>query len=56
MISVYILYSKSIEKYYVGQTSNLQNRILQHNSGESKYTSKGMPWEIVKSVSVESRA
>src|SRR5690606_21983710 len=28
---LYIIYSKNIDKYYVGETENPQNRLKQHN-------------------------
>ena len=45
----YILFSNSLRKYYVGSTSNLKNRLRDHNSGRSKYTSKGKPWDLIYS-------
>jgi putative endonuclease len=48
MYKVYILYSKKINRYYVGSTSDLQDRINRHNQGRSTYTKKGMPWELIK--------
>ncbi|MFD1616076.1 GIY-YIG nuclease family protein [Gelatiniphilus marinus] len=30
---VYILYSKLLDKFYVGEASNLEERIEQHNYG-----------------------
>ncbi len=45
---VYIMYSISLGKYYVGQTQDINNRILQHNSGKGKYTSKGIPWRLIQ--------
>ena len=44
---VYILWSESLEKYYVGSTNDLEDRVYRHNSGQGKFTSKGMPWELV---------
>ena len=43
---VYILYSASIDKYYVGRTENFENRLLYHNSGVRNkiWTKRGMPW------------
>ena len=43
---VYILYSESADKYYVGHTSNPQKRLSEHNSYEnkSKFTAKYQPW------------
>ncbi|MBN3519274.1 GIY-YIG nuclease family protein, partial [Algoriphagus lutimaris] len=29
---VYILYSGSKDRYYIGQTENLEERLFQHNS------------------------
>ena len=43
---VYILYSVSVDRYYVGQTSNLDDRLQRHNQGRSKYTKSGIPWVL----------
>ena len=43
---VYILYSKTRDKYYVGQTDNLEERLASHNSGKSPYTSSAKDWEL----------
>ncbi|MBS3807775.1 MAG: GIY-YIG nuclease family protein [Bacteroidales bacterium] len=45
----YILYSNSQKKYYIGSTSNLKNRLRDHNSGRSRYTSRGKPWDLIYS-------
>ena len=47
---VYMLYSFKIDRFYIGQTSNLENRITEHNSGESPYTSTGLPWTLLWST------
>ncbi len=47
MFFVYVLYSPSLNKRYVGSTSNLDKRISEHNSGKSKFTKSGMPWSPV---------
>ena len=44
---VYILYSTSIDKYYVGYTNDIVRRLLEHNRIKGKYTDKGIPWELV---------
>ncbi|WP_423148914.1 GIY-YIG nuclease family protein [Rubrolithibacter danxiaensis] len=43
---VYILYSSSANKYYIGQTENLSERIEQHNNGffSNSSTKYGIPW------------
>jgi predicted GIY-YIG superfamily endonuclease len=44
---VYILKSiNSIEKYYVGITENLNERLKEHNSNKCTHTKKYAPWEI----------
>jgi putative endonuclease len=53
---VYILRSKLTGKFYTGQTNDLADRILRHNSGSESYTSSGVPWELVWSEMVESRS
>ncbi len=43
----YILKSKLNNKHYFGHTSDLDKRLLDHNSGLSTYTKKFMPWELI---------
>jgi putative endonuclease len=43
---LYILYSASLDKYYIENTNNLERRIYEHNLGREKFTRKGIPWEI----------
>ena len=45
--SVYILYSKSSGKYYVGSTASLADRLNRHNTGGSQSTRFGAPWSLV---------
>ena len=47
MAHVYILYSHTIDTYYVGSTGNLEDRLIRHNAGRSKYTKRGIPWTLV---------
>jgi len=42
----YILYSVKFDKFYYGQTSSLENRLLSHNSGLVNSTSRYAPWKI----------
>ena len=44
---VYILKSKNRNKTYVGYTSDLEVRLKEHNSGESKYTGRFKPWNLI---------
>ena len=44
---VYILQSIPYpEKYYVGSTTNLKDRIHKHNEGGTPYTSQYKPWQL----------
>ena len=56
MFSVYVLYSKSFKKIYIGQSCNMQNRLDEHNSGISRYTRKFMPWELIYTENYETRS
>ncbi len=43
----YILFSRKLNKYYVGACIDLSRRLYEHNIGHSKFTSSGTPWEVV---------
>ena len=48
MFYVYIIYSKTADKYYTGYSENPWERILQHNESDTdKYTGKYSNWELV---------
>lgn len=47
MFHVYVLKSAKTDKLYIGYTDNVQRRVLEHNSGFSKYTKPFIPWELV---------
>jgi putative endonuclease len=53
---VYIIWSEGLGKYYVGSTGNLENRVLRHNKGYEKFTSKGVPWQLIWNESYNSRS
>ncbi|MGW8122762.1 GIY-YIG nuclease family protein [Roseivirga echinicomitans] len=44
---VYILFSHSIDKFYVGYTSDFEERIRFHNDIDKNriWTKRGQPWE-----------
>ena len=54
--SVYILFSKITKRYYTGQTQDIDNRMSEHNSGETTSIKNGIPWELVWVKEVESRS
>jgi putative endonuclease len=48
MFCTYVLYSSDFEKIYIGQTSNLEHRLLNHNSlGNNHWTRNFQPWEVL---------
>ncbi len=47
MYYVYILYSKKLKKKYIGFSENLKERLLEHNLGKCKFTSRGLPWNLI---------
>ncbi len=44
---VYILYSGSKDKYYIGSCADISIRITQHNTGRNISTKFGTPWILV---------
>ncbi len=56
MYTVYILQSSITQKYYIGQTQNLENRIMEHNSGETKSIKSSIPWKCIWSTNVPTRS
>ena len=54
--TVYVLYSEKLQRYYVGMTADLEDRITRHNAGREKYTSKGVPWKLIKTYACKDRS
>jgi putative endonuclease len=49
MFTVYVLYSETFNKIYIGYTSNLPERLKSHNELATKgWTIKFRPWKIVR--------
>jgi putative endonuclease len=48
MYFIYIIYSKKLDRYYVGTTDDIEKRLGEHNSGfySDAFTVKGAPWEL----------
>ena len=55
MYYVYILYIEEFDRYYIGQTDNLELRINRHNSGMVTSTKSYIPWELKYYEELESR-
>jgi len=53
---VYILYSISADKYYIGHTTEpIEERIRKHNSGHKGFTGKFRDWKVVYYHEYESK-
>ena len=55
MFHVYIIFSKTLNVYYKGYTSDIKNRLDYHNSGRSPYTSRSNYWLLVFHVEFETK-
>ena len=53
---VYLLFSESLQKYYAGQTGELEKRMQYHNAGKAKFTSKGIPWKLIHTFPCSTRS
>ena len=53
---VYIIFSKKANRYYVGETEDVNARIQSHLAGISKYTSIANDWTVVHTESFDSRS
>ena len=47
MFYVYIIKSISTNRYYIGHTANLEDRLTRHNENRSKATKGRGPWKLV---------
>ncbi len=44
---VYILRSCDGSRYYIGYTSNVAQRVTEHNSSRAHWTRRHQPWQLV---------
>jgi putative endonuclease len=57
MTTVYLLESqKDPDHYYVGRTTNLEERLKQHNSADQGHTVKFRPWKLVVAIQFDDAA
>ena len=45
--TVYILYSSTLDQYYIGHTADIQDRLFRHTNSGSKSTKKADDWKLV---------
>ena len=53
---VYIIYSAQKDKFYIGQTNNLKQRVERHTQGRVLSTKYGKPWKLVYNKKFETRS
>jgi putative endonuclease len=54
---VYLLESLSVQgERYVGMTTDLKQRLREHNQGKSSHTTKFSPWKLITYVAFTDRA
>ena len=56
MFYTYILYSEKLDKYYIGYTENVEERLEKHNRPHSGFTGRGIPWKLVYSEKFDSKS
>ncbi len=57
MFFVYVLYSPSANKFYVGYTSSLESSLLSHNLlGTKDWTKRYRPWDLVYTETYETKS
>jgi putative endonuclease len=47
MFSVYIIYSHKLDKYYVGYSADVDDRLRKHNRKSKGFSSLGAPWILL---------
>ena len=54
---VYLLQSRnSGDQRYVGLTTDLRQRLSDHNAGKSPHTSKYLPWKLITHLAFSDKA
>ncbi len=56
MFYVYVLRSRTTDRLYVGHTSDLTQRLGQHNHGITKSTKNRGPWDLVHREAYDTRS
>ena len=52
---LYILYSHRLDQYYSGHNHDVEKRFLKHNSGKSRATKRGVPWELKRVIELPTK-
>lgn len=52
---VYILQSEVDGSFYIGQTQDIEARLIKHNKGYNRSTKNKRPWKVIKTFEVKDR-
>jgi len=55
MFQTYILQSEFTKRYYIGSCNDINLRLKQHNTGRTRSTKNGIPWNIIYSENYQTR-
>jgi putative endonuclease len=55
MYFVYVIYSEKLDKYYIGFTADIQDRLANHNRKSNGFSNRGRPWVLVYSEPFNSK-
>jgi putative endonuclease len=56
MYYFYILYSPTLDRYYIGHTSNIEERISKHNTNHKGFTGKANDWRLIYKEQYKSKS
>ena len=58
MYHVYVIYNKTSNKYYIGQTDDIKRRLIKHNNHTFKSYTSRFPgeWELIHEELVTTRS
>lgn len=56
MFYIYIIYSKTLDKYYVGSCQNIEQRLKDHLNSRSKFTKVAKDWVLKHSEAFNTRS
>jgi putative endonuclease len=51
----YILFSENLNRYYIGYTSNIDERLAKHNRTHKGFTNLANDWKVVFSKEFENK-
>jgi len=55
MYYTYILYSKYLDKFYIGSAENVEQRLTKHITNHKGFTGKAKDWSVEYSEQFESK-